>query len=344
MCVAAEVPAVTWCRVCLDARWAASHCVTRLQGDLGLRCQGRRSVCVYVCVLCYFRSFFPSCFPPFALSAVPSFVSERGCDPVLRDGLLGFSLSISWKITAQATFEEVCSHPIDPCLHLSASTSLALLAPPTPCVCLCLCLYTLNSLPTATSSLLPFCHPLTSSVYSLRSLLPCPSISMLKYQQAQICHSKGPLLFFFFFFVKGIHLKDNNRLSPKSDVANWLQPPQQTHSVTREGWLCIMPKGIVRIPDVYASTTICSHFPANCGDYCAALHPKTVSHSFSRHYISFGLCFKANQSVFILYDVKKMSSRKGMYQTDSFKEKKKALLFAPSWNETIYFLNRTVHS
>lgn len=68
--------------------------------------------------------------------------------------------------------------------------------PPTPCVCLCLCLYTLNSLPTATSSLLPFCHPLTSSVYSLRSLLPCPSISMLKYQQAQICHSKGPLLFF----------------------------------------------------------------------------------------------------------------------------------------------------
>lgn len=132
VCVAAEVPAVTWCRVCLDARWAASHCVTRLQGDLGLRCQGRRSVCVYVCVLCYFRSFFPSCFPPFALSAVPSFVSERGCDPVLRDGLLGFSLSISWKITAQATFEEVCSHPIDPCLHLSASTSLALLAPPPP--------------------------------------------------------------------------------------------------------------------------------------------------------------------------------------------------------------------
>lgn len=84
-----------------------------------------------------------------------------------------------------------------------------------------------------------------------------------------------------------------------------------------------MPKGIARIPDVYASTTICSHFTANCGDYCAALHPKTVSHSFSRHYILFGLCFKANQSVFILYDVKKMSYRKGMYQTDSFKEKKK---------------------
>lgn len=89
---------------------------TRLRGDLGLRCQGRRNECVCA-FLCYFRSFLPSCFPPFALSAVPSFVSERGCDPVWRDGLLGFSLSISWKITAQATFEEVSSHPIDPCFH-----------------------------------------------------------------------------------------------------------------------------------------------------------------------------------------------------------------------------------
>lgn len=60
--------------------------------------------------------------------------------------------------------------------------------------------------------------------------------------------------------------------------------------------------------------------------------------------IIFHLGSVLNQSVFILYDVKKMSSRKGMYQTDSFKEKEKALLFAPSWNETIYFLNRTVHS
>lgn len=321
VCVAAEVPAVTWCRVCLDARWAASHCVTRLQGDLGLRCQGRRSVCV--CFM-LFQILLPVMLPSICSlcgSLIRQWAGLRPCLKGWSPGLLAEHL------LKDHSTGYIWGGLLSSYWSLPPSLSLyffSFACPPTPCVCLCLCLYTLNSLPTATSSLLPFCHPLTSSVYSLRSLLPCPSISMLKYQQAQICHSKGPLLFFFFFFVKGIHLKDNNRLSPKSDVANWLQPPQQTHSVTREGWLCIMPKGIVRIPDVYASTTICSHFPANCGDYCAALHPKTVSHSFSRHYISFGLCFKANQSVFILYDVKKMSSRKGMYQTDSFKEKKKS--------------------
>lgn len=112
MCVfgAAEAPAVFFCcAVCRDARWAASHRVTRLWRDLGLRCQGWRSVRYS------FTSHVPPCFSPFALSAIPSFVSEQGCDPVRGNGLLGCLLSVSWKITAQAVFEEVSSHPIDPC-------------------------------------------------------------------------------------------------------------------------------------------------------------------------------------------------------------------------------------
>lgn len=72
---------------------------TRLWGDSGLRCQGWRWVCVrmYVCAcaLCYFWPLFPSLRFPYS-------VSERGCDPVWRNSLLGFLLSICWKITAQA--------------------------------------------------------------------------------------------------------------------------------------------------------------------------------------------------------------------------------------------------
>lgn len=82
---------------------------------------------------------------------------------------------------------------------------------------------------------MPFCHLLTLSnslplpVYPLPPSLPLlPSISMLKYQQARICHSGGPLILFCCF--EESTWKDNNRVSPKSSVADWLYPPQQTHS------------------------------------------------------------------------------------------------------------------
>lgn len=76
------------------------------------------------------------------------------------------------------------------------------------------------------------------------------------------------------------------------------------------------------------STTVCSYFTANCGDYCVVLHPNTVSY-FCHLLLGFG-CLQANQSVFILYDIEKIHKNKGMYQTDCCKGEKKALLFAPS--------------
>lgn len=97
---------------------------TRLWGDLGLRCQGHSVVCIqYICVFYAISHRSSNRAPLRLLSVVPSFVSERGCDPVWRNSLLGFSLSICWKITAQATFEEVSSHPTDPCFHPFIPTS-----------------------------------------------------------------------------------------------------------------------------------------------------------------------------------------------------------------------------
>lgn len=88
------------------------------------------------------------------------------------------------------------------------------------------------------------------------------------------------------------------------------------------------------------STTVCSYFTANCGDYCVVLHPNTIILLFI---IGFWLCLQANQSVFILYDVEKINYIKECIRQTAVKGKK-ALLFAPSCNETIYFLNNTVHS
>ena len=80
---------------------------------------------------------------------------------------------------------------------------------------------------------------------------------------------------------------------------------------------------------MYVSTTVCSYFTANCGDYCVVLHPNTVSFLFCYLLLDFSR-LQANQSGFILYDVEKINCIKGMYQTDSCKGEKKALLFAPS--------------
>lgn len=71
---------------------------------------------------------------------------------------------------------------------------------PLPPLCLSVCLsvfITLNPLPTATRAL--FCHfvILLAVASTLSCSLPLyPSISMLKYQQAWICHSRGPLILF----------------------------------------------------------------------------------------------------------------------------------------------------
>lgn len=173
---------------------------TRLWGDLGLRCQGHSVVCVqYICV--FYAISHPSSNRASLrlLSVVPSFVSERGCDPVWRNGLLGFSLSICWKITAQATFEEVSSHPPDPGFlhsHLHPPHLFALF--PTFCLFMSFCLsvfITLKLLSTVNRTL--FRHvAILSTCLSACSLPLYPSISMLKYQQARICHSRGPLILF----------------------------------------------------------------------------------------------------------------------------------------------------
>lgn len=138
---AAQATAVVWCRLCRDEQqvivWqdvAPSKLRPEMSGM-------EESWCLSTSW--HFRTCFPSCFPPFALSVVPSFVSEQGCDPVWRDGLLGFLWSIFWKITAQAAFEETSSHHIDPCLYFfcppphptppsTACLSLALLNPVLP--------------------------------------------------------------------------------------------------------------------------------------------------------------------------------------------------------------------
>lgn len=60
------------------------------QGSKGTWAWDVRDGGVYVCVLCYFRSFFPSCFPPFALcgSLIRQWAGLRPCLKGWSPGLL----------------------------------------------------------------------------------------------------------------------------------------------------------------------------------------------------------------------------------------------------------------
>lgn len=85
---AAEAPAVFCCSVCWDARWAASHRVTRRgsEGTLGLSCRGRRRACV--CVLQFRKQL------PVMLFSVCSLCGSlirqwAGLRPCLRERSLG---------------------------------------------------------------------------------------------------------------------------------------------------------------------------------------------------------------------------------------------------------------
>lgn len=67
-------------------------------------------------------------------------------------------------------------------------------------------------LPLPLNSFLPFCQ-LSKPRAIACTLSPFPSISMLKYQQARMCHSRGPLILFCCF--EESTLKDNNRPFPQ---------------------------------------------------------------------------------------------------------------------------------
>lgn len=73
------------------------------------------------------------------------------------------------------------------------------------------------------------------------------------------------------------------------------------------------------------STTVCSYFTANCGDYCVVLHPNTVSY-FLSFIIKFWICLQANQSVFILYDVEKINYIKECIRLTAVKGEKSTFI------------------
>lgn len=77
---------------------------------------------------------------------------------------------------------------------------------------------------------------------------------------------------------------------------------------------------------MYVSTTVCSYFTANCGDYCVVLHPNAVP--FSHLLFGFGSVCKQTKVFLFCMLKEKINYIKECIRLDSCKGKK-ALLFAP---------------
>lgn len=138
---------------------------------------------------------------------------------------------------------------------------------PSPPSSLSVCI-ALTPLHTTTRALL--CHfvilsPCLSACHRLYPPLPFyPSISILKYQQAWICHSRGPLILFCCFEESTWKTITDCPLRAASQTDYSLL---NKHTLSREGWLFRRPGGPVWIPDIlYVSTTVRSYFLANCSD------------------------------------------------------------------------------
>lgn len=149
---------------------------------------------------------------------------------------------------------------------------------------------------------------------------------MLKYQQARICHSRGPLILFCCF--EESTWKTITDCPPRA-ASQTDYSLLNKHTLARERWLFIMPEGTIWIPDMclLLYVVILQKNVVTIVWYCIQI-PFLL---FVIYYLVLAI-FASKPKCFYFVWCRDNKLYKGMYQTDSCKGKRTFICTNLKWD------------